>query len=167
MHTRKGNIATVLLILFSIIQSIGLIYNYNIELHRHNEHSNENLSAKKNQFISLTFKEWSLVRKVNKDEILLNGKMFDVKSITYKQNNVLVYGHFDSKEDQLLSKSRDANSKKNELQKTVKISILYCDELLDYSVKPIYYIVDSKKQFLQSELININLPIEIPPPEFV
>jgi ribose 5-phosphate isomerase len=53
------------------------------------------------------------------------------------------------------------------LQKTVKISILYCDELLDYSVKPIYYIVDSKKQFLQSELININLPIEIPPPEFV
>ncbi len=167
MHARKGNIATVLLILFSIIQSIGLIYNYNIELHRHNEHSNENFSAKKNQFISLTLKEWSMVRKVNKDEILLNGKMFDVKSITYKQNNVLVYGHFDSKEDQLLSKSRDANSKKNELQKTVKISILYCDELLDYSVKPIYYIVDSKKQFLQSEFINISLPIEIPPPELV
>ena len=167
MHAKRGNIATVLLILFSIIQSIGLIYNYNIELHRHNQHSNVNFSAKKNQFITLTLKEWSMVRKVNKDEILLNGKMFDVKAISYKHDNVLVYGHFDSKEDQLLSKSREADSKKNELQKTVKISILYCDEILDYSVKPIYYILDSKKQFLQSEFINISLPIEIPPPEFV
>ncbi len=167
LYSIKGNIATVLLILFIGFQLIGIVVNTNIQHHRNREQSCNEEHAKKNHYFKLNINQWTEVKIINKNEILLNGKMFDVKSIQFINDQVVIYGHYDSKEDRLLANAKDVNSKKQALQKTFKIAVMFCDEIVEYCIQKTYSFKNNHTQNLISGLLLMNLPTDYPPPRFV
>jgi hypothetical protein len=51
---------------------------------------------------------------VKKDkEVLINGRLFDVKSISFTQNNITLTGLFDTDEDDLMAAIKDATQQNN------------------------------------------------------
>ena len=60
--------------------------------------------------------EWNKVERINKYEILIQHKLFDIKSIQKNDNGIVITGHFDTKEDQL-QKTANQLDKKSELNK--------------------------------------------------
>jgi hypothetical protein len=71
----------------------------------------EKKSAKININLSFSMDEWQQVEKENEDEIRIQGRMFDIKSIRFEHDRVCVYGHFDTKEDHLIAKSKEDHKK--------------------------------------------------------
>lgn len=71
----------------------------------------EKKSSKININLSFSIDEWQQVEKENEDEIRIQGRMFDIKSIRFEHDHVSVYGHFDTKEDNLIAKSKEDHKK--------------------------------------------------------
>ena len=125
----------------------------------------EKKSKKQNIYITLTSADFAHLEKVNDDEIKIHGKMFDVKSVFIEKGQVVVYGHYDIKEDRLLAQAKDVDSKKNELKKSSNISVLFCNDIIDFSLDKIGYSQNQNKCRMHSSLLNQFLHIESPPPK--
>lgn len=126
----------------------------------------EKKSKRKNIYINLTSADWPHIEKVNDDEIKIYGKMFDVKSICIEKGQVVIYGHYDVKEDRLLVQAKDLDSKKNELKKSTNINVLFCNDIIDFSLDKIVYSQNQNKCRMHSSLLNQFLNIESPPPKW-
>jgi hypothetical protein len=126
----------------------------------------EKKSKKQNVYITLTTADFAYIEKVNDDEIKIHGKMFDVKSVFIEKGQVVVYGHYDVKEDRLLVQAKDVDSKKNELKKSTNISVLFCNDIIDFSLDKIVYGQNQNKCRMHSSLLNQFLHIESPPPKW-
>lgn len=126
----------------------------------------EKKSKKQNIYVTLTSTDFAHIEKVNEDEIKIYGKMFDVKSVFIEKGQVVVYGHYDVKEDRLLAQAKDVDSKKNELKKSTNISVLFCNDIIDFSLDKIVYSQNQNKCRMHSSLLNQFLHIESPPPKW-
>jgi len=131
-----------------------------------NHKRDEKKSKKKNIYVTLTSADWAHIEKVHADEIKIYGKMFDVKSVFIEKGQVVVYGHYDVKEDRLLAQAKDVDSKKNQLKKSSNVSVLFCNDIIDFSLDKIVYSQNQNTCRLQSSLINQFLHIESPPPKW-
>jgi|688.fasta_scaffold846253_2 hypothetical protein len=125
----------------------------------------EKKSKKQNIYVTLKSTDWAHIEKVNDDEIKIHGKMFDVKSIFIEKGQVVVYGHYDVKEDRLLAQAKDVDSKKNQLKKSTNINVLFCNDIIDFSLDKIGYSQNQNKCRMHSSLLNQFLHIESPPPK--
>ena len=102
-----------------------------------------------------------------KDEILIDGKMFDIKAITFEPNAVVLYGHFDQKEDGLFAKSKDHESRKEGKLKSYKIPLLFVEDFKTPETL-VYQPWKMNKYFIYSDSTLTVLPsADSPPPKFV
>lgn len=154
----------MLLIVFSLSQIIFVSCQIAIKMHKESTRNNANHEP----LVTLTFSKeaWRQLKKISRDEIMLDGKMFDVKSIQKNQSEIKVIGHFDSKEDALAAKC-DSSHKDNSLKKNSFTFLLLFVETIDgfnfFKSKNYTAYHDS---FILAYLGN-PLNIESPPPQFM
>ncbi|QLH46418.1 MAG: hypothetical protein HWD58_12780 [Bacteroidota bacterium] len=60
-------------------------------------------SKKQNVSIRISQTEWTQSVFVKADEIILNGRLFDIRHVQQDAFGVLLYGHYDTKETRLVS----------------------------------------------------------------
>jgi hypothetical protein len=132
----------------------------------HKESARNN--ANHEHLVTLTFSKeaWRQLKKIGRDEIELDGKMFDVKSIQKNESEIKVIGHYDTKEDALVAKC-DSSHKDNSLKKSSFTSLLLFVETMDafnfFKAKNYTTYNDS---FILAYFGN-PLSIESPPPQFM
>lgn len=103
----------------------------------------------KHTFIYLTLQkeEWqNAIHFFNKDEIVIHGKMFDIKNVAYKKNgDVVLYGHYDHKESKLLSKKSNSS---DELQNknSILVFAFYFFEKITFKSFSKHLLTETKKQ---------------------
>ena len=153
-----------MLILFISIQGGSLLNHAGLYHHKQVEKN----GSKKNIYLSFSTKDWQQVEKVNDDEIRIHGKMFDLKSIHFIQDSVIVYGHYDKKEDKILAHANELEKKKHEQKKQAAPDYnLFFEETnvvvpnsISFYVKKDYSLF---KQCYYFEFINV----ESPPPQML
>jgi hypothetical protein len=162
LRFEKRHIAFILLILFGLNQSATWYYAAQIHQHRQAERK----SKHRNAFFAISYSQFQKAKRMAKDEILIDGKMFDIKSITFEHDAVILYGHFDQKEDRLLAKANHHESKKGDKVKSFKIPFLYVEEIehqSDFS----YLTIESSQHILFSDhLRSVLQGADSPPPKF-
>lgn len=140
-HTHTINLARVFLILVLVATCIQFLH---LPLHRFFTKKN---SKHPHIYLTLQKDEWNkAIHFFNKDEIMIHGKMFDIKNITYQKNgDVVLYGHYDHKESKLLSKK---NNSKDELQNKNSISVFafYFFQKITRKSFSKYLAIETKKQ---------------------
>lgn len=126
MHTGKTIIANFLLILFMVVQCS---FNFNTwRLLRH--HAIDKNNRAQHTVLRFALSEWQSIEKVNDDEIKVNNRMFDIRSISVEEHEVIVTGHFDKEEDEILADT-DASHKKDACKKTEKFQTELFLETID------------------------------------
>lgn len=140
-HTPKVKFARVFLILVLVATCIQFLQ---LPLHR--------LFTKKSSkhpliYLTLQKDEWNkAIHFFDKNEILIEGKMFDIKSISYRENgDIVLYGHYDHKESNLLSKK---NSTKDEIQNknSILVFAFYFFEKITHKTLSKYLLIEPKKE---------------------
>lgn len=135
----------------------------------HKEHMKEE-GGKQNTFLVFSSEEWNMVTHVNDDEVLLDGKMFDVKAIDLRHGQVIVYGHYDTKEDMLLAQAKDLQ-KKNQDQKNSDSPLihfnLFCQDIVPKQVG--CYFLPERNSFpiYSIQYLFRFQTVEIPPPRLI
>ena len=163
LRFEKRHIAFILLILFGLNQSATWYYAAQIHQHRQDERKSKHSNA----FFAISYPQFQKAKRITKDEILIDGKMFDIKSITFEYDAVMLYGHFDQKEDRLLAKANHHESKKEDKVKSFKIPFLYVEEIENQSDFS-YLTIESSQHILFSDhLRSVLQRVDSPPPKFV
>ena len=165
MTLTPRHIAIVLGVLFGLYQCTALLIHLSIERHRRYEHSEA--KTKQNSYFTISYSQWKQAKKIKDDEILLNGKMFDVKSINFTEESVILYGHFDQKEDTLLAKAKEHNSRNTDEIKSLKVPLLFFEAFNDSDL-PFFNVEPSREtHFFAEATFSIFLSFDSPPPQFV
>lgn len=149
--------------LFISIQAVLLLGKWQIIRHKQIEKH-----AKVNRNIWLTFskEQWQSVEKMNETEIRIAGKMFDIKSQIFQNNQMLVYGHFDTKEDILLLKERDLQKKnRGHTSTTQDLQLFYEEPIAPSFHSPIFGILNHTA-FYKASYRFAYCRAEVPPPQF-
>lgn len=105
-----------MLILFISVQGSFIFNHMRIQHHK----VSEKRSGKANIYLTFTAEEWENVEKEGDDEIEIDDKMFDIKSMHTENGKVTVYGHYDSEEDEMLAEQSDIEKKKSEHKKNTQ-----------------------------------------------
>jgi len=121
-------------------------------------------SSKANRVLLLTQAQWDKAEKQGSDEVRLNGKMFDIKSIQQQNGHVLLYGHFDSKEDALLAKARAMDEQQKILKKSGFFAFFFFEELPLMETFRRDYPLAEKKYFSLCSFHSRVVPVDAPPP---
>lgn len=102
-----------------------------------------------------------------KDEILIDGKMFDIKSITFEHDAVILYGHFDKKEDRLLAMSDKAEEKKNQSKKVDGFDFTLFNIITEYQnlLCKLNY-VETRFPRINHNIVLQFYDVESPPPKY-
>lgn len=168
MHFRSQNsrhqLAFIMLGLFVMVcilpaltQFAIRIHQYQVQLKLKNEMAETSLH--------FTINEWNNLERINKHEILIQHKLFDIKSIQKNDNGIIITGHFDIKEDQL-QKTANQLDKKSELNKHSLpfFSFLFFELITEFNF---YQQVNKEGSFpiTNSSLCSSLLRIESPPPK--
>jgi hypothetical protein len=135
-------------------------------MHQHKQV--EKKSKKKNIYLTFSAADWQNIEKINEEEIRIQGKMFDLKSIRFVGNEVVVYGHFDIKEDKLLAHAKDIEKKKQDQKKNNHYDQGLFFENSSVAAIPHHhylYLLDYP-HYLRNYLFQYN-PIESPPPKVI
>lgn len=163
MYLQKSSIANILLILFISIQGVLLLGKWQIIRHKQTIHHTK---VKKNIWLTFSYDQWQSVEKMNASEIRIEGKMFDIKSLRFNKNQVLVFGHFDSKEDRLLAKERDLQKKnKSQNSLTQDLQLFYEEPITTSFDSPTFGSLNHTARFL-ARYSFCYYKVEMPPPQF-
>lgn len=164
LNTTPRYIAFILLLLFGASQSSTWLFSFQINQHRKQERRDVYKHNKENRV--LTYSEYNKLKFIEEKEILLEGKMFDIESVDFNENEVILHGHFDSKEDALLAKAKQKDSEKQE-NKSSKFPILFFENITT-SCSTVQ-IPNEKNKFIISSVnpLCLALTFEPPPPKFV
>jgi hypothetical protein len=118
--------------------------------------------------ISLTISEFKKA-KIEDNELLLNGEMFDVAYFEVDQSGVIVYGLFDVRENELLNSLRGQSSRQtqNETSSQVITRFLALNYLVEYFLLPDNESLQRLIQFDSRSAMyeTLEQPITCPPPE--
>jgi hypothetical protein len=118
--------------------------------------------------ISMTISEFKKA-KIEDNELLLNGKMFDVAYFEVDQSGVIVYGLFDVRENELLNSLREQSSRQtqNETSSQVITRFLTLNYLVEYFLLPDNESLQRLIQFDSRSAMyeTLEQPITCPPPE--
>lgn len=153
-----------MLILFVSIQASFLVNKMLIHQHKQAEKK----SKKKNIYLTFSAADWQKIDKINGEEIRIQGKMFDLKSVRFVGNEVIVYGHFDIKEDNLIAHAKDMEKKKQDQKKNSQYDLgLFIENSAVASIPHHYYLsLIGCPHYLRNYLFQYN-PIESPPPKVI
>jgi hypothetical protein len=128
----------------------------------------EKKSNKNNIYLTLSSIEWAHIKKVNDNEINICGKMFDIKTVIIDKSQVVVYGHYDVLEDDLLANAKDLQKKKNDQKKNnVNDNTLFFEEVLFEKLIFITAYKVEKFPLLRESSIFQFYEIDNPPPKTV
>ena len=118
--------------LFLAVQFLPALINQSIKLHHH--YIAKNIQKHKNNIVlSFTNQEWQQLKKVRANEIEINGKLFDIQSLHKSKDQIVIYGHYDTKEDQLISLSKQLKKKSQQTEKQDSaFSILFLESPIHY-----------------------------------
>ncbi len=150
--------------LFLAVQFLPALINQSIKLHHH--YIAKNIQKHKNNIVlSFTNQEWQELKKVRADEIEINGKLFDIQSLQKSKNRIVIYGHYDTKEDQLKELSQDLKKKSKQIEKqSIAFSLLFCETPITYSFFNLQF--KSNQPILKpSQLCKLFLQASSPPPK--
>jgi hypothetical protein len=128
------------------------------------------ISHKKNnqknnkQNIELVFSksQWEQCTKLGAKEILIQGKMFDVYSTFVTDFQVIVKGHFDTKEDLLIAKYKSDQEKK--ITKHCFSCFFYHEEISCYQLPFVEQVQNTFHNLKETKNVSNTFDIEIPPP---
>jgi hypothetical protein len=150
--------------LFLAVQFLPALINQSIILHQN--FIAKNIQKHKNNIVlSFTYQEWQELKKVRADEIEINGKLFDIQSLQKSKDQIVIYGHYDTKEDQLKELSQDLKKKSKQIEKqNVAFSLLFCETPITYSFFNPQF--KSNQPILKpSQLCKLFLQASSPPPK--
>ena len=125
-------ISVGLLSLFVCLQTAPLLLNYFIQVHKQLVRQEIKNRTQLVSF-SLTKQEWENSVKHGSSEIELNGKMFDLKEVAFTSEKVIITGHFDHEEDQMIKVAKGVEKKDQRSENSVAFqTILFCNELISF-----------------------------------
>ncbi|GBL35685.1 hypothetical protein EMGBS15_12800 [Filimonas sp.] len=136
--------SATLLVLFALTQIVPSLIHFSIRTH---QAMVQIKCPRQQETITLQFslKKWIAVKQTKSNEIEIDGKLFDVRSVEIEGNLVSVKGFYDTKEDKLCAISKDLKRKGTDLEKNnAGNSVLYFEEPFHYSffkalVEPMMY----------------------------
>lgn len=105
-------------------------------------------------------------------EVLINGKLFDVKSFKTSGTNIVLTGFYDHKEDNLVKHIKDLSQQKNNSsgpadQLVVKFS--FCanyKEPITFSIQNNWQIIARKFPVFTEAVSSMSYPAVAPPPKY-
>jgi len=105
------------------------------------------------------------IKKLKKDEIILAGKYFDIKSMVKTDDFIFISGIFDHHEDTLSLLSKDMGEKEQNLNKyEIFFQTLYCEEPVHYS----FFNSSAEKEVFQiykPSILTSYIACDFPPPK--
>lgn len=103
--------------------------------------------------------------KINEKEILYQGKMFDIHWIEHKEGEVLLYGHYDIKEDYLLGRLGHALDGSKGIRNFTFFPFVFVETLPEFN----FFQFPEYSRFLNAEpdsgLPYVFDPVDTPPPD--
>lgn len=165
MNSATKHIALILLLLFGISQSTTWVFSNQINQHRKQQRAKRDKHP--NETIVLTQVQYKEVKVIEEDEIMLHGKMFDVHSVKFEKDKVILHGHFDTKEDVLMAAQKSHESKKEEQSKTYKFPTLFFEKI-EPVIRVTFLTIKKNKFILFSDKTqSVYLNFDSPPPRLV
>jgi hypothetical protein len=154
----------VIITLFYIWNSFSII---SLQFHRFTAQRSVALTHG-DTVLNISMEIWnnrSVVKKMNRKEISISGKMFDVEKITYERNNIKLIGHFDNEEDELINFIASKNSNPENFMGN--FGFLYFQEITPYQVAYKMQHFEGKPKFYVYEpsLLKLSLYVEPNPPK--
>ena len=105
-------------------------------------------------------------------EILIDGKLFDVRSFKTSGPNIVLTGFYDNKEDHLVKHIKNVNQQKNDtngLANQLAVKFLFCPnykESITFSIQNNWQIVVRKFPVYSDVISNMTYPTIAPPPKY-
>lgn len=154
------------LFLTLLVSSFWIGISIPIKIASHQKGIRQHLQKKQNVSIRISQTEWTQSVFVKADEIILNGRLFDIKHVQQDAFGVLLYGHYDTKETRLVSlqnKHRGSDQSPGASQ-TELTTVLFYEEL------PVFHFFKALESLIHSSFYAVNCiyPISTtvsPPPE--
>jgi hypothetical protein len=121
------------------------------------------------QSLSLSATEWASIEH-NSHEIEWQGKRFDIQTIEYHTNHVVLHGLFDKVEDNLIAsiQNKGTHSKNPISNLTIHFfSFFFFEKINPVHIKPIQFVVlKHASNYLNHYLFNYSRHLS-PPPKFL
>lgn len=154
------------LFLTLLVSSFWIGISIPIKIASHQQGIRQHLQKKQNVSIRISQTEWTQSVFVKADEIILNGRLFDIRHVQQDAFGVLLYGHYDTKETRLVSlqnKHRGSDQSPGASQ-TELTTVLFYEEL------PVFHFFKALESLIHSSfyVVNYIYPISSivsPPPE--
>lgn len=105
-------------------------------------------------------------------EILINGKLFDVKSFKTSGPNIVLTGFYDHKEDNLVKHIKDLSQQKNNSRgpaDQLAVKFLFCanyKESITFSIQNNWQIIACKFPVYAEAVSSMSYPAVAPPPKY-
>jgi hypothetical protein len=124
LHFLKKYISIIFLFLWIFIQGIACMNTLQLWVHKKNEQK-----RKVNYFVTIPKSNWKTIKKINADEIEINGKRFDVKLIEFKNHQLILFGHYDTRENEIVKQHTDFEKKKQDQNKSASFAFLFYEKI--------------------------------------
>ena len=156
----------MLLMAFPLFLSIGMFIHQNIiQGQREQRLNSENL-----QTINISAEKlvWVKARK----EVLINGRLFDVKSFKTSGVDILLSGFYDTKEDKLVGNIQNLNNPKNGATSPVNqvtIKFLFFanyKESISFSIQNNWQIINRQFPVYSEAVSTVTYAATAPPPKY-
>lgn len=105
-------------------------------------------------------------------EVLINGKLFDVKSFKTSGTNIVLTGFYDHKEDNLVKHIKDLSQQKNNSSgpaDQLVVKFLFCanyKEPITFSIQNNWQIIARKFPVFTEAVSSMSYPAVAPPPKY-
>jgi hypothetical protein len=108
-----------------------------------------------------------IVWESNNKELIINNHLFDVKTITYKNNKAIVTGWYDNEEDDVniaLNNNNNHNQSKKEKNTIPFFSYTFYEQIIGFKIETWNYKESKKYCIINSSANSVVLTITAPPP---
>ena len=146
------------LFLTLLVSSFWIGISIPIKIASHQQGIRQRHQKNPNVSIRISQTEWTQSVFVKADEIILNGRLFDIKHVQQDAFGVLLYGHYDTKETRLVSlqnKHRGSDQSPGASQ-TELTTVLFYEEL------PVFQFFNVQESLLHDCFYSVNRLYAIP-----
>ncbi|MEZ5046136.1 MAG: hypothetical protein R2831_04010 [Chitinophagaceae bacterium] len=155
MNKKQHHIAWLLFILIMTSQIVILSLYSALKWHQYAVKNNL-YNAKKYEYIHISKTGWNTLEKIHNKEVIIQGKLFDIKRMYTQNENIVLYGHFDTQEDHLLSLTKNNQHTKDKKKSEYKFPtwIAHQSEIWQVPIKSditkhtFFYIVKHSQLYL-------------------
>ena len=159
MHFLKKQVSIIFLFLWIFIQGIACMNTLQLWVHKKNEQK-----RKVNYFVTIPKSNLRNIKKVNADEIEINGKRFDVKFIEFKNHELILFGHYDTRENEIIKQHTDFEKKKQDQKQSASFAFLFYEKIENPILfHPKYWITKTENQMNETILKGNIVERFIPP----